>query len=124
MARKAGYKTPPADIAALVDAPLTPSFSLDPTHRWALLLSQPAAPPIEELAREELKLAGVRLDPNLWIARGSDSFGYEPRLRRLFAEDGETAIPLGSEPDIPIEVESPVTAVSDCECRGCQWATV
>ena len=67
------YELPPDSIQALVDAPRTPYFTLDPTRRWALLVGQPAAPPIEEVASEEAKLGGMRFDPVL-----SNSSGRRP----------------------------------------------
>jgi hypothetical protein len=94
------YAMPPAGIAALVDAAPTPSFSLDPTRCWALLLSQPSLPPIEEIAADELKLAGIRIDPARWT-RSHLAFGHAPKLRRLLVSD--TPIPIGQEPDLEIE---------------------
>jgi hypothetical protein len=47
MAGSAAYEMPPDSIARLVDAPSPPSFTLDPTRRWALMVAQPALPPIE-----------------------------------------------------------------------------
>eukprot|EP00658_Telonema_sp_P-2_P041466 TRINITY_DN29663_c0_g1_i1.p1 TRINITY_DN29663_c0_g1~~TRINITY_DN29663_c0_g1_i1.p1 ORF type:complete len:520 (-),score=48.65 TRINITY_DN29663_c0_g1_i1:150-1709(-) len=98
----AEYQLPPDGIAALVDSPVTPSFSLDPTRRWGLLISQPSAPPIEEIAREECKLAGTRLDPALWTPSHL-SFGHDPTLRQLISDDGDTPIPVGTLRDVPIE---------------------
>ena len=86
---------PPPSISALVDAPTTPSFSLDPTRKWALIVEQPSAPPIEEIAREELKLGGKRLDPSLWT-QSHLAFGFAPKLRRILDSDGETPIAVGT----------------------------
>src|SRR5207248_3296921 len=57
------YQVPPKPIADLVDAPLSPRANVDPT-RTRLLLEEPRAlPPISEVAAEELRLAGVRINP-------------------------------------------------------------
>ena len=59
------YEMPPEELAAIVDAPLTPSFSIDPTRTVLLLMHRPGAPSIEEVSRSELRLAGLRLDPDV-----------------------------------------------------------
>lgn len=58
------YKTPPADVVRMVDAPPPPSLSLDPTGATALVLERAAMPSIKDLAAPMLRLAGVRLNPD------------------------------------------------------------
>ncbi|MFP4091781.1 MAG: S9 family peptidase, partial [Cyclobacteriaceae bacterium] len=58
-----GYQTPPTAINELIDAPQTPSVSLNGTGDWMVLLERPGYPSIEELAQPELKLAGIRINP-------------------------------------------------------------
>jgi len=57
------YQTPPKAIADLIDAPPTPVVSVSPDKAWMLLLSQPSLPSIEEVSQEELRLAGIRINP-------------------------------------------------------------
>jgi dipeptidyl aminopeptidase/acylaminoacyl peptidase len=57
------YKMPPKAIADLIDAPQTPVISLDPAHHNMLLMHRSGLPSIEELSRPELRLAGLRIDP-------------------------------------------------------------
>ncbi len=57
------YRLPPEAIANLIDAPPTPSVSLDPHRRWVLLLQRPSLPPISEIAQPEMRLAGRRINP-------------------------------------------------------------
>ena len=57
------YRMPPDEIAALIDAPPAPKVSLAPDGRWMVLLQRAGYPPIEELARPELRLARLRFDP-------------------------------------------------------------
>lgn len=57
------YQMPPAAIAALVDAPPTPSVSISPDRQWVALLELPGLPGIEEVAQPELRLAGLRINP-------------------------------------------------------------
>ncbi|MBT4501778.1 MAG: hypothetical protein HOC74_28870, partial [Gemmatimonadetes bacterium] len=62
-ATPSAYRMPPAAIAELVDAPLPPHIHLAPTRTWILLGMPANLPPIAELARPELRLAGLRIDP-------------------------------------------------------------
>ena len=62
----AGYLVPPPEILAVVDAPPQPSLSFSPDRRLMLELHRPPPlPPIAELARDELKLAGLRIDAGI-----------------------------------------------------------
>ncbi len=58
-----GYQTPPQVIADLIDAPPTPSVSIGPHGVWMLVMDRPSLAPISELAADELRLAGLRIDP-------------------------------------------------------------
>ncbi len=57
------YQKPPKAIADLVTAPATPLASLSPDKTMMLLLGRPGMPSIEEVAQEELRLAGLRINP-------------------------------------------------------------
>jgi len=57
------YRTPPRVLADLALAPPTPFSILGPEHEWLLVADRPSLPPIEELARPELRLAGLRISP-------------------------------------------------------------
>src|SRR5690349_11758397 len=59
------YRTPPQVLVDLVDAPPTPGVSVDPKQEWMLLQKQPNLPPIAELAERELRLAGLRIRPQI-----------------------------------------------------------
>ncbi|HHM21886.1 MAG TPA: S9 family peptidase, partial [Bacteroidetes bacterium] len=60
---KIGYQMPPQPLADLIDAAPTPSVSVSPDDHWLLLLERPGLPSIEEVAQEELRLAGLRINP-------------------------------------------------------------
>lgn len=76
------YQRPPDDIAKLVEAPLTPSFFLSHDNVWALLLEKSDFPTIEELSRPELRIAGLRINPdNFGPSRPNYLIGM--KLRRL-----------------------------------------
>ena len=73
---KTSYQMPPAEVAALIDAPWTPSVYISPDREWMLLATMPGLPPLEEVAQPELRLAGLRMNPRTngpsrgWFASG------------------------------------------------------
>lgn len=58
-----GYQRPPEEIAKLVEAPLTPSINISPDKNMMALLDRSDYPSIEELSRPELRIAGLRINP-------------------------------------------------------------
>ena len=59
-----GYKTPPKDIMDLILVKPTPNVSLDDKAEWMLFSQSNSYPSIEELAQPELRIAGLRINPN------------------------------------------------------------
>ena len=59
----ADYQLPPKDIASLLLAKPTPNVSVDEKGEWMLFTETSIYPSVEELARPELKIAGLRLNP-------------------------------------------------------------
>lgn len=57
------YQLPPAEIVKIVDAPMTPSTSVSPDKANILLIERSSIITIEELSAEELRIAGIRIDP-------------------------------------------------------------
>ena len=57
------YRTPPAEIVRIVDAPLPPSVLVGPTRDIVAVIEQGVAPSIAWLARPMHRLAGFRIDP-------------------------------------------------------------
>ncbi|MGD8237051.1 MAG: prolyl oligopeptidase family serine peptidase [Armatimonadota bacterium] len=80
------YQMPPKAIADIADAPPTPSVRIDPTRRRLLILERPSLPSIEELARPEFRLAGIRIDPK---TRGPSRASYYTELVLLDISTGE-----------------------------------
>ena len=60
----ASYKTPPKDITDMLLAKPTPGVSVDDKGEWMLFTEANSYPSVEELARPELKIAGLRINPN------------------------------------------------------------
>ena len=58
------YKTPPKEIEELVLAKPTPSVAIDAKADWMILMERSSFPGVEELAEPELRIAGLRIDPN------------------------------------------------------------
>lgn len=58
-----GYQTPPEEIMKLVDVPRAPLVRIDEKKEYMVLMSRNAFKTIEELSEQELRLAGLRIDP-------------------------------------------------------------
>src|SRR5689334_22471024 len=59
-----GYKTPPKDIMDMLLAKPAPNVSVDDKGEWMLLSDVSLYPSVEELARPEFRIAGLRINPN------------------------------------------------------------
>jgi dipeptidyl aminopeptidase/acylaminoacyl peptidase len=68
------YQIPASDIVSIIDSPPTPAASLAPGRRFVALVHHESHPPIAQLARPYLALAGLRIDPAL---------GGRQRTRRI-----------------------------------------
>lgn len=58
------YKVPPKEIADMLLAKPTPAVRVDSKGTWMLLSERNSYPGVEELGQPELKVAGLRLNPN------------------------------------------------------------
>ncbi len=58
------YQTPPDVITKLLDAPLTPAILFSPDKSAMIMLDRSDLPSIEELSRPELRIAGLRINPD------------------------------------------------------------
>ncbi|KAL9242964.1 hypothetical protein vseg_016914 [Gypsophila vaccaria] len=58
------YQLPPPELRDIVDAPPLPALSFSPLRDSILFLHRTSLPPLPDLARPELKLAGLRIDAN------------------------------------------------------------
>lgn len=58
------YQKPPESIARLLEAPLTPFVTFSPDKNIMVLLDRSDFPSIEELSRPEMRIAGLRLNPD------------------------------------------------------------
>ncbi len=62
---EATYRRPPEDILQILDAEPLPSVSISPDRRFLLLVDRTIYPPVAELAAPLLKLAGLRVNPDI-----------------------------------------------------------
>jgi dipeptidyl aminopeptidase/acylaminoacyl peptidase len=88
------YQRPPEEIAKLVEAPLTPAVILSPDKTMMALLDRSDYPSIEELSRPELRIAGLRLNPdNFGPSRGNYFVGIKFKIIRGMKEYAVTGLP-------------------------------
>ncbi|MBM4108121.1 MAG: S9 family peptidase [Phycisphaerae bacterium] len=99
------YRTPPAGIVRVLEAAPTPMVSIDPTRSVMLLVDRVNLPPIADLARPMLRLAGERIDPSTNGPHGPRRFsGYT--IKRL-ADGAETRVKLPADADVSMPSWSP-----------------
>ena len=92
-----GYQLPPQEIIDLVDAPGTPSTSISPDNSTIAFIGNPGIPALEDLAREELRLGGMRIDP---LTNGPSRRSYGNSLT-LTDIRGENERPVSGLPKSP-----------------------
>lgn len=63
-AQDAAYKKPPKAMEDILMAKPTPGVRVDDKGEWMLLTENNPYPTVEELARPELRIAGLRINPN------------------------------------------------------------
>jgi dipeptidyl aminopeptidase/acylaminoacyl peptidase len=80
------YQTPPKAIADLVNAPSTPSVVFSKSGDWMMLLERAGNPSIEDLAQEELRIAGLRINP---ATSGPSRSGSVENLKIKMTRGGE-----------------------------------
>lgn len=91
---QSGYQRPPEEIAKLVEAPLTPSVALSPDKIWMALLDRSDFPTIEELSRPELRIAGLRINPeNFGPSRTNPFIGLKFKNLKDMKEHTVTGLP-------------------------------
>lgn len=67
------YQTPPQEMIDIVNAPVTPSVILSPLNDKMAILNRPSNPSIADLSRKELRIAGLRIDPE---TNGPSRYSY------------------------------------------------
>ena len=72
------YQLPPPEIMALADFQRAPQVRMDTRKEWMLLTYRPTYKSLEELAQEELRLAGLRINP---VTNISSQMSYISNLK-------------------------------------------
>ena len=91
---QSGYQRPPEEIAKLVEAPLTPAVVLTHDKNWMALLDRSDFPTIEELSRPELRIAGLRINPeNFGPSRTNPFIGLRFKSLKDLKEYPVTGLP-------------------------------
>jgi len=97
------YMLPPDEIVRIVDAPVSPSVYVSPDKKTILIAEREGLPSISDLAREEFRLAGLRIDP---LINGPSRSTYFTAFR-IMGIDGSGEKTIKGLPDSP-RLGSPV----------------
>lgn len=90
----AQYQRPPEEIAKLVEAPTTPTVVFSPDKTLMVLLDKADYPSIEELSRPELRIAGLRINPdNFGPSRASYNTSMKVKSLKDMKEHTITNLP-------------------------------
>lgn len=101
------YKIPPPEVVRILDSPRRPSVVVSPTGNDLLLVAVEGYPPIRQLARPILKLAGVRVDPGI---------GASQRIVRYTAIE---IVPLDGRPRKLVELpEGSTIGLPKCDTQS------
>lgn len=99
------YRRPPEPIVRALSAPPLPAVSMDPTRTMMMLVTRESLPPVADLARPMLRLAGSRIDPGTHGPHGPRRF-TGMTLKRVV--DGvETPVALPADADLSMPAWSP-----------------
>ncbi len=93
------YQEPPGEIVELVDAPSTPSIRTSPGNDKIIYIENPGLLTLNDLAREELRLGGIRID-TMTNGRSRASYGIGLSLSDIDGENYREVAGLPSEPQV------------------------
>ena len=91
------YQTPHPDILSLADAPMPPSMNINFDGTKVILIYRNQYMSIEELSENELRLAGLRINPKINSASRSRNFNKI----NIFDVKTKTEIPVSGMPANP-----------------------
>lgn len=99
------YKRPPKEILDVLNASGTPGATLNPSRDYILLAEGVRYPPITELAQPMLRLAGMRINPELHTLHRTP---YYVKLKLVKVADGSTVdLKLPPDPRVGFPAWSP-----------------
>lgn len=79
------YQTPPEEIRKLVDIVPTPAMMIEQSNRFGILFERNVFKGLDELAEEEIRLGGLRIDP---ASNGQSRKTYYKNLKVLELKTG------------------------------------
>lgn len=79
------YQTPPEEIRKLVDIVPTPAMMIEQSNRFGILFERNVFKSLDELAEEEIRLGGLRIDP---ASNGQSRKTYYKNLKVLELKTG------------------------------------
>lgn len=88
------YQNPPQEILELVDITLPPSTLIDDKEEYMVFLYRDAYKSIAELSEQELRLAGLRINPKLNIGSRTN-YIKDITIRKMQEENAEAQSPSG-----------------------------
>ena len=100
-----GYRKPPKVVLDILNAPSTPTLTLNPTHTYAMQGAPVRYPPIAELAEPMRRLAGIRINP-LTNGLHNATFNSSLTLRKV-PEGTEIKVALPPNPKLSTPRWSP-----------------
>jgi dipeptidyl aminopeptidase/acylaminoacyl peptidase len=100
------YQLPPTEIIKIVDAPQTPLVSVSPDKSNILLIERPGIITIEDLSEEELRIAGLRIDPAI-SGRSRQTYNKGFRIMNIDGTNIREITGLPDEPALGYPIWSP-----------------
>ena len=115
------YQKPPKEILDLVDVPLAPSVLMDDAKEYMVFLYRDAYTSIEELSQQEMRLAGLRIDPKTNIG-SRVSYVNDVKIKKTAGDELIEVKGLPASPRLANFSWSPVTkniamTPTCCQCQ-------
>lgn len=95
------YQQPPKQVLDVLRAPAPPTASVNPTRDALLLLTTVRYPPIADLARPFLRLAGVRFHPDNRAPQGAFYLSSYTLVDIASGAERKVALPEGAKAGLP-----------------------
>jgi len=99
------WRLPPQEILEILEAPALPAVSVHPEGTHLLQIDRVTLPPLADLARPMLRLAGIRLDPRTSARHGVRR--YDGLSLRSLADGTVRRVEIGGSVDLGFPVWSP-----------------
>ncbi|HEX6623404.1 MAG TPA: hypothetical protein VF064_06800, partial [Pyrinomonadaceae bacterium] len=95
------YRKPPQAVLDVLNAPVPPAASISPARDYMLLLTGVRYPPISELAQPMLRLAGLRINPNISGPHRAPTFVAVSVKKISDGTETKVALPAEAQAGVP-----------------------